>query len=510
MPADDPALGGEDYESLPYTSMPYAQTQPSRLAAIAALHGMAPPPAETASVLELGCASGGNLIPLAARFPRARFVGIDLGRKHVEEAALRIRDLALSNIEIRQGDIAELRLPGKFDYIICHGVFSWTPRAVQDAVFQICREALSNSGVALISFNVLPGWRLRSAIRDLCLRHTAGEARPSRRVVMARALLDDIAAMSNAGEPYGLLLRNEARRIAHRPASYIMGEFMSDENAAFFLSEFVERAAQCALAYLADADLDAAVPQTLRPPLQERLAAYAGADLVAREQYSDYLTGRPFRSALLVRAEAARGGFDSARLRRLHIAGELKPIADGKSPATVFEDARGRAIRGKDPATAQALSRLAAAYPSTLSFAEVIGGGEGENADDICEALGLLLRLGQIAASSVQLRVGKVQASHPEAWVLARKQAASGQPFVTSLAHTPVLVKPITGWMLQRLDGSLDRSALTAALAGALGRGEVRVPEMEQKGGVELESVAGAYVSRALHYLASKALLVKS
>lgn len=506
MSADDLARGAEDYESLPYTSMPHAQTQPSRLAAIAMLHGMSPPAVETANVLELGCASGGNLIPLAARFPGARFLGVDLGRKHVEDAALRIRDLALSNIEIQQADIGEFRPLEKFDYIICHGVFSWTPRAVQDAVFRICRETLSDAGVALVSFNVLPGWRMRSAIRDLCLRHTATESVASRRVVMARALLDDIAASANAGEPYGLLLQNEARRIAHRPASYIMGEFMSADNTAFYVSDFVEQAARLGLDYLADADLDAAVPETLGAPFQQRLAAHAGAGLLAREQYADYFTGRPFRSALLVKTAASRSAFDSSRLRLLQLSGEFKRSGDGAEP--MFKDARGRAVRGSDPVVLQALSRLAAAHPATLSFAE-LSDADGEGGARVCEALGLLLRAGQISASSARLRVGDGAASHPRAWDLARREAASGQPFVTSLAHAPVLVKPIAGWMLSRLDGRMDQAGLKAALTEALRRGEVRVPEMGQEGGGNVESVAAAYFDRALSHLAAKALLTE-
>lgn len=507
MSADDTARGAEDYESLPYISMPYAQTQPARLAAIATLHGMAPPAVETASVLELGCASGGNLIPLAARFPRARFVGFDLGRKHVEDGARRIRDLALTNIEIGQADIGELRLAEKFDYIICHGVFSWTPRAVQDAVFRICREALSHTGVALVSFNVLPGWRMRSAVRDLCLRHTAAETAPSRRVAMARALLNDIAALSNAGEPFGLLLRNEAQRVAHRPASYIMGEFMSAENTAFYFSDFVEQAGRFGLAYLTDADLDAAVPETLSAPFQERIAAHAGADMLAREQYADYFTGRPFRSALLVKAETPRSAFDSERLGLLQLSGELKRIAN--DPEQALEDARGRAIRGKGPVIMQALSRLAAAHPATLSFAELTGETEGASAREICEALGMVLRVGQIGASSVRLRVGRYDVARPRAWELARQEAASGQPFVTSLAHVPVLVKPIMAWMLRRLDGSMDRVGLTAALTDALRRGEVRVRETEQEGGGKVETIAAGYLDRALRHLAAKALLAE-
>jgi hypothetical protein len=70
-----------DYEVLPYPSMPFAYTQPAHLAALATLFGVSTAAATQARVLELGCASGGNLIPLAARFPHARFFGVDLSRR---------------------------------------------------------------------------------------------------------------------------------------------------------------------------------------------------------------------------------------------------------------------------------------------------------------------------------------------------------------------------------------------------------------------------------------------
>ena len=95
------------YETLPYDSMPFAHTQPSNLAALATLFGHTPPNVGTARVLDLGCASGGNIVPLAARFPKAQFTGIDLSRRHVDIARERIAALGLTNIAIRQGDLAE-------------------------------------------------------------------------------------------------------------------------------------------------------------------------------------------------------------------------------------------------------------------------------------------------------------------------------------------------------------------------------------------------------------------
>src|SRR5262245_30879492 len=140
-----------DYDALPYPSMPFAYTQPSHLAALARVYGLEAPPAEDARVLELGCASGGNIIPLAARFPKAHFLGIDLSSRQVEAGNRRAAALGLGNIDIRQGDLAEIRLRGQtFDYVICHGVFSWVPQAAQDAILQLCADTLSPNGLAVI------------------------------------------------------------------------------------------------------------------------------------------------------------------------------------------------------------------------------------------------------------------------------------------------------------------------------------------------------------------------
>src|SRR5262245_57173699 len=150
-PAHLAARTGGDFDQLPYPSMPFAYTQPAQLAALATLYGLQPPQADSARVLELGCASGGNIIPLAARFPKAHFVGLDLSALHIREGSRRIGALGLKNIDLRQADLAETQFaPDSFDYVICHGVFSWVPEAVQESILAICRTALTNDGLAVI------------------------------------------------------------------------------------------------------------------------------------------------------------------------------------------------------------------------------------------------------------------------------------------------------------------------------------------------------------------------
>ena len=73
------------YDDFPYPVYVFPQTHPDRLAAIAALLGLSPPPVERCRVLELGCASGSNLIPMAEALPQADFVGIDLSQRQIAE-----------------------------------------------------------------------------------------------------------------------------------------------------------------------------------------------------------------------------------------------------------------------------------------------------------------------------------------------------------------------------------------------------------------------------------------
>lgn len=160
-----------DYDLLPYLAMPISYTEPSRLAAIGRLLGLRCPDPDAASVVEFGCADGGNLIPMAARRPGARFLRLDLSARQIEAGQARIRQLGLANIELRQADLGDIELaPASADYVICHGVFSWVPRPVHEAIMRQAGRALSDQGVAAVSYNVLPGWHLRQPVRDVFLQ----------------------------------------------------------------------------------------------------------------------------------------------------------------------------------------------------------------------------------------------------------------------------------------------------------------------------------------------------
>src|SRR5262249_11327478 len=107
---DDPIASiRRTYDQVPYKSHAFPFTHPRRLAAVARVAtGIDAPPVAGCRVLELGCASGGNLLPMAAHLPEARFVGIDLSPVQIDAGIAAARALGLANIELRTMDILDV------------------------------------------------------------------------------------------------------------------------------------------------------------------------------------------------------------------------------------------------------------------------------------------------------------------------------------------------------------------------------------------------------------------
>jgi len=508
--------GGEDYDALPYPSMPFPYTQPARLAALTELFGFKAPDALEARVLELGCASGGNIIPLAARYPRARFVGVDLSQRHVDDGRKRIRALAITNVKLQQADITKHDFEcEQFDYVICHGVFSWVPRQVQDAIFRICNEALAPNGVAAISYNVLPGWHLRTVVRDICMHHVGRNGSPRARVTKARNALELIASTLKETNAYGLLIRDEARRLAARPAAYIMGEFLAADNSPCYFSEFVERAKNFNLTYLCEGDLNASIPQIEDPDIRRRNRLLAAGDHLALEQCIDFFTGRTFRRAILIRSEQAqhiKRNKNSSRLRSLHFSSSTGASLELSGRRSPVRSDQTRPLTSRQALVAASLQRLLDAYPGTLSYEDFISSVANKvpqaSVESISRILLALVLAGRATASSIPLSVGRASATTVQVWPVARLEAAAKQPWVTNLDHSPVPLQHLPVALIAYLDGSRDRGALRPFIIQALRDGSIEAGgDVSRWEPAQLEAAALHYLRRALDQLESHALL---
>jgi SAM-dependent methyltransferase len=473
---DMPPVTAEDYDRLPYRSVAYAHSSPDRMAAVGQLFGLALPPPDRARVLELGCASGGNLIPLAVRHPKARCVGVDLSQGQVAEGAKRVAALGLDNIEILHGDIAAIDLPeAAFDYLVVHGVWSWIPHAAQEAVFAIARRCLVPGGMAYISYNTLPGWHLRQTVRDLCSYHAGQTGEPALRVARARWLLDKLGSTKGEGL-YGDLFRKEAAQNARQPDSYILGEFLADHNTPCYFHEFVSRAQSHGLAFLCEAELASSIPETLAPDTARVIREIAGDNGFALEQYIDFFIGRQFRRSLLLRPEEGAApvarSVSPARLVGLHMASSLHPAPEGGAVWI-----QGNTRRTVIPMEDAALRVLHAAAPATVPVTEVIAAmQQAQPASEAAavQILGLAFRMALMPGIELLVqprKVGRATDALPCVCPLARVEAASGQGWLTTRRHEPVSLAGGLMQIVPLVDGSRDRAALVSVVAGAIAQG---------------------------------------
>ncbi len=292
------------YDSVPYESNPYPVSSPSHLRTLGSLFGLDTPPLKNARVLELGCSSGGNILPFAYMYPDSKCIGIDLSKVQIEQGLALKEKAKIKNLELKCMSINDVDASmGKFDYIIVHGVFSWVPAAVQDKIFDIAQNNLSENGITYISYNTLPGWNMIKSIRDMMLYHTQNFADPSEKVSQARLLLQFLKdSNENNQSPYSTLLKNESDLLAQQPDYYLKHDHLEDDNHPFYFNEFMQKASRYNLQYLADAAIASMYLGNMTKTVADKLAEIK--DIVRTEQYMDYITNRRFRSTLLCNKNA--------------------------------------------------------------------------------------------------------------------------------------------------------------------------------------------------------------
>jgi methyltransferase-like protein/2-polyprenyl-3-methyl-5-hydroxy-6-metoxy-1,4-benzoquinol methylase len=475
------------YDEFPYESYPYPQSHPRRLQTISTLFGLGPAPLDGCRVLEIGCAAGGNLIPVALDHPESTLLGIDLSARQVGVARARIDSLGLQNIEIRHQSIMEVdaREVGTFDYVICHGVFSWVPAQVRERILSLCREVLAEHGVAYVSYNTYPGWHLRDSVRHMMRYHTAQFADATTKVAQARALLAFLSESVPAGnDAFGQLLRREVEVLSATNDSYLFHEHLEAVNEPMYFHEFVQLANRQGLQYLGESEFSTMLAMGF-PEQVQRTLQKVGTGIVQMEQYMDFVRNRQFRATLLCHAE--RGlvrNVDAARLTGLwfscaaaRAAGPEKPTSAGKME---FRTAAGAIFHAGSALTQAALIALSERWPADVGFdalcqaaLEVLPEGErpvGEPKALLAADLLRAFALGLIEVAVTPVVLTTTVSERPRASVLARWQAAR-EPFATNQRHQRVaLVAPLRHAMAL-FDGESDRAALACAMQRLLDDG---------------------------------------
>jgi methyltransferase-like protein/SAM-dependent methyltransferase len=490
------------YDRVPYPSASYHHTHPDHLAALAILAGLDPAPPGRCRVLELGCADGGNLIPMAAGLPESRFTGIDLSPRQIESGKATVAELELSNVDLRVMSILDAgRSLGEFDYVIAHGVYSWVTRDVQEAIFEICRAALAPHGVAYISYNTYPGWRTREAVRDMVLFHTRRAADPNERASRAIELVQFLAESARGGDAHALLMRTVREQFEehrHRP-SYLLHEYLERTNAPEYFHQFVERAAGHGLQYLTEAEPSATEADNLAPAVAETLRQFA-ADRIELEQYVDFAVNRTFRRSLLCHAERAVDRAPaSARLRRLFFSSGTKPVS-----GETFRTERDLTFSTSHPLAKATLLALAAAWPRALGFDELAA----PDAEELADLLASLHSSGIVTVHAAPPNCTNVVSAYPRVSALARRQAATGVLVTNQHRRVLKLDDPFARFLMRHVDGTRSHADLVRLLDQEVTSGRLDV-QAEGRSPERIPSVLQALLQHHLRKMAEYALLVE-
>ncbi len=370
------------YDEVPYESNPFPQSHPDRLAVMAMLFGMKPKPIDRCRVLELGCAAGGNLIPMAAGLPDSQFVGIELSAKQAADGKALIDAARLKNIEIRHQSITDVNAKdGKFDYIIVHGVYSWVPDSVQKRIFEVCQTNLAADGVAYISYNTYPGWHYRGMIRDMMLYHTKNLPDPKARAAQARALLDFLSqSVPTEGNAYGIMLKNELDLLRNQKDYYLLHDHLEEANRPIYFYEFAEDAARHGLQYLGEVEFSSMLTGNFPKQVADTLKQVSN-DIVRTEQYMDFLRNRTFRQSLLCRKEAPlKRNLGPDDMKKFWIGSAAKPVAGDLDVTSTkpeqFKNPAGHVLTTANPLVKAAFKHLASRWPQASAFDELLAAAQ--------------------------------------------------------------------------------------------------------------------------------------
>ena len=292
-------------------------THPAQIAAVAKMAGHQPPPIETARILEIGSAVGGNLNVIAATLPKAQCIGIDPFEAQVIEAQKRADQSGLSNVRHLPIGIEELGTEfGEFDYIIGHGLFSWIDDHARKATLETCARSLSEQGIGYLSYNTYPRWYVNQLSRSLMRWRGRSLKKHETFIHSARSILK---LFGHHATPLGVINpRNYFKKMSNflmtKPDYYLAHEYLLEQNTPFHFHEFIQKLAnlfqdqdphKTSLTYLGDASLNTELAHwAFEDDLYQKEIENLNPTRLAFEETLDHLFHRSIRRSIFTRSSS--------------------------------------------------------------------------------------------------------------------------------------------------------------------------------------------------------------
>jgi methyltransferase-like protein len=506
------------YEDFQYENLAFRTTHPDWLGTVGRIFGMQPARADACRVLELGCGPGGNLVPLAELLPGSEFVGVDLSSTQIARARADATAIGADNVRFEAMDIRDVPDWGPFDFVICHGVFSWVPDEVRRRILTISSEQLSPQGIAYVSYNTLPGWHARGMLRAI-LRRVVPQGPPPEMARTARTFLHILRTQTPERLPLGAWLRGELALLDQLSDRYLYFEYLVEENVPLYFDEFLQLATDAGLQHLGDADVSSMLPSQLGEE-GERFVDSITRTQLEQEQLLDYLTIRLFRRTLLCRSDVALDReIDHRVLADGWIGADVKLDADvtreqllGTDELT-FADADGLRISSDDPVSKAMLHALATAGPAGISTSEAVahvarltGRDDDTLTDEVTARAMRILVQGRLDAGRWRRPVVGTPPERPTTSRLVRHQVAAGLSSVVNARQEHRSVDALDRVLLGAMDGTRDANALAQAVLDARDAGVLSLEASD--GPVDDASALATLVADRLATLAASGLVL--
>ena len=486
------------YDVSPYFGNPYYQTHPGVLAAYGVLYGLSPSDPCHSRVLELGCGDGGNLIPMAYEFPQSEFLGIDLSLVQIGMGQKNIDALGLKNIRLNTRSIMDIgTADGKFDYIIAHGVYSWVSDAVKEKILEICRENLSDQGVAYISYNVLPGWRFNRSMRDMILYRTRKIEDPKQRVAAVLDLFGTmLAGVADGDTAHDAQFKSFGKTLKSIPdvSSYLLHEYMEVDNTPLYFHQFTRDLNKFGLRYICDAEQQDFELDALPEGVGTKFEAVS-ENTIEVEQYIDFFKNTRFRRSLICHEGIE---LDSAyrleRIQTLYAATDVVPILNAPGnrvkEITAYRTPTGRRFSTQHQLAQITLRLLSDIRPCTIQVNTLIEAvtreleSKAPNISKQTEKIGhasySLFFNGVLDLLGAERRCVPDTGELPMVSPVSRLLAPLHR--VTNLCHRTIMLDDdMAYFVLAHLDGTQNRDALVDLMTEAVRSGQVHMPALKSK-----------------------------
>ena len=469
------------YDQVPYLANPLPQTHPSRVAAIASMFGLSYTPPRKARVLELGCASGINLLGMAHFMPESQFAGVDLSVVQIFEANKRAKAINADNVTYHHMSISDVDSKlGEFDYIIVHGVYSWVPSNVQAAILRICNQNLSPEGLAFVSYNVQPGWRMKQAARDVFMALTPPEMPAQQRWEYGVNWIKDALETTANEDPRPLLHQTLAKELdtilTQKNIRYLAHEYLEDHNEPVLFREFLTQASKAELAYLGDAEPASMVRHITNPILRDFFKRRPANGMVETEQAIDIIMGRSFRQSILVkgiRQSQINRALTPDFFKKLHVQSRITKSED-QDGQVVYRHQRLGQLNAQPPYGTAAMEVLSANAQMPAAFKDLADkfSAISEGTENVfSEILFSLLGAGAMEIYADPYLPELPKGSTP----LAILDVETGRDITTNAAGEVIGLDPVQRLMIPLLKGDWDREETITQLLSLYAKGALNV-----------------------------------